>query len=142
MSLFTCQWCGDGFKGSTHGNAKNLYCSENCRKRRHENACRASCPDCGAPMRAGSGYPKGAPKRCRSCNDLIGRTQVDERAQKFEKWWAEGLSLKEIAKRLNRSIGYVHMEMDRLRSKGYDLPYRYRPGTKNGTKFSELRKVA
>ena len=41
-----------------------------------------------------------------------------------ERWWAEGVELKEIAQRLGRTIGSVGGMMDRWRGLGFDLPYR------------------
>lgn len=111
-------------------------------KRAHENAHRAPCPECGQPMQAGSGY--GGRKdaqhkrdRCFDCFTMMRRTEVDDRARRIEKWWAEGLKMKQIGARLGWTENHVHDEIDRLRGKGYDIPYRYKPGKRNATAHPE-----
>lgn len=53
---------------------------------------------------------------------------VDSRGKQIERWWAEGLTLGEIAERLGWTEKHVGSELHRLREKGYELPYRYRKG--------------
>ena len=93
-------------------------------KREWERRNRASCPECGQPMRAGSRSVSHRPTRCRKCRTLAERTNVDDRAQRIERWWAEGLKLREIGERLGWTEAHVGVEIGRLRAKGYDLRYR------------------
>jgi hypothetical protein len=48
----------------------------------------------------------------------------------------------EIAQRLGWTQGHISYEIDALRAAGYDLPYRYGPGKRNGTKYPEQQVVA
>jgi transposase len=82
------------------------------------------------------GQRRNSRRRGPLCEGCI-KDGIDHRARQIEQWWAEGLKLKEIAERLGWSVGHVSMEMDRLRAKGYALPYRRRTGSKNATKFPE-----
>jgi transposase len=52
--------------------------------------------------------------------------RVAERAHQIERWWAEGVSRKEIAARLGWTDNHVSVEFARLRADGFDLPYRYK----------------
>jgi hypothetical protein len=126
--MFTCVRCGKQFVGSTHGNAKNEYCSGNCRKRACEDRHRASCVDCGERLHAGSAWPSDdrLNRRCRECH--LEKLYLDHRWRDklIEEWWNEGLSMPEICDRLGWSVGHFAMEMNRLREAGYNLPYRYR----------------
>lgn len=85
---------------------------------------RSPCPECGKPMGVGSAR-KGV-DRCWDCYLAAERRRVDERARLIVAWWHDGLSLKEIARRLDWSVNHLGEELDRLRGRGYDLPYRYR----------------
>lgn len=79
---------------------------------------RAECPSCGGEMDRGTGRKGGICATCRA-------DEVDRRARQIERWWAEGLTLNEIADALGWSAGHVKHEFHLLREKGYDLPYRY-----------------
>jgi excisionase family DNA binding protein len=78
---------------------------------------RAECPSCGGEMNRGTGRKGGI---CEACH----ADEVDRRALNIERWWAEGLTLNEIADALGWSAGHVKNEFHHLREKGYDLPYR------------------
>jgi transposase len=80
---------------------------------------RAECPSCGGEMDRETGRGGGICAGCRA-------DEVDRRAAKIERWWADGLTLKEIAQQLDWSEGHISNELHRLREKGYDLPYRHR----------------
>lgn len=57
---------------------------------------------------------------CLACRE----EEVHRRAEMLERWWAEGLTLKEIASKLGLTVNHVGSELNRLRKKGYNLPYR------------------
>lgn len=78
---------------------------------------RGECSQCGGEM--DRYYDGGVCSSCRFDNR-------DRRARKIERWWAEGLSIREIADRLAWSEGSLSREMGHLRRMDYDLPYRYR----------------
>jgi transposase len=84
------------------------------------------CPRCGAKM-----SPKSS--LCEGCRV----DEIDRRARQIEAWWGDGLKFREIADRLGWTVGHLSVEMDRLRSKGYHLPYRYKLGRRAGAKFPE-----
>jgi transposase len=105
-------------------------------KRAHEKQSRAMCA-CGNPMGQGSGYPGYRYNQCDECRVLEERERVDERAQRIVAWWAEGETLKQIASRLGWTVGHLSQEFDRLRGRGYELPYRRKSGTKNATAYPE-----
>lgn len=122
-----CATCGEPFEPE-HG--KELTCSPECwrvaedaRKRAwdraHPKAHKTECPQCGGEMERATARRSGI---CQACHE----DEVDRRARQIERWWAEGLLLKEIASRLGWSLGHIAQEFDRLRAKGYNLPHRYR----------------
>lgn len=111
-------------------------------KRANENTHRARCVDCGSPRAAGTGYGDGHPGCCAECRDRRRREAHELRDKRIERWWNDGLAMREIAERLGWTLNHLRVEMDRLRRRGYDLPYRYRTGKRNATKFSHLRKAA
>lgn len=116
--------------------ARRSNAKRNAAKRSHEQKTRAVCA-CGNPMGVGSGYPGRQVARCQECRHLAEHEAVDERAQRIVGWWAEGETMKQIASRLDWSIGHLSMDMDRLRARGYDLPYRCKPGKRKATAFPE-----
>lgn len=58
----------------------------------------------------------------RCCSQRIAR----ERADRIVAHWASGATLKQIAATEGMTKNWVGVEINRLRSEGYDLPYRYR----------------
>lgn len=128
---YTCGHCGEEFRGSTHGNAQNKFCSENCRKRFWENTkYRHKCA-CGTVI-----YKRY--DRCDECYRQAVAESHRERDEQIVAWWTEGLSMREICLRLGWTKGHLGQEIDRLRSRGFDLPYRYA----RGKKFPRCQKVA
>jgi hypothetical protein len=95
------------------------------RDRRYSEENRATCPECGHIYGRGSGRSDGSPKAgvlfscCPGC--------TEKRRRQVVEWWAEGVSLREIGKRLGWTRGHVAVEIDRMRELGYALPYRYKP---------------
>lgn len=106
---------------------------ENANKRELKN--RGQCQDCGGPMGIGVAH-NGTCSHCRP-KGISESTAVQGRL--VEKWWNEGLSMREICSRLGKSKGWLGGMMDCWRENGFDLPYRY-AGPKNGHKFHRLRK--
>lgn len=88
------------------------------------------CARCGGEMDRGCNSAI-----CMSCR----KAEVHARAELIVNWWAEGYKQGQIAKLLGWSRGHLSAEMDRLRAKGYHLPYRRRTGKKNATKFPEQK---
>ena len=96
---------------------------ENARRRAAKQAWarahyRGICERCGDPTGKRHRH-----RLCWSC-DLERRAEpVHARAERIVAWWAEGLSLIQIAARLGWSVGHLGGEIHRLRAKGYNLPY-------------------
>lgn len=109
-------------------------------KREHENGRRAPCPSCGGLMQAGSAVPSHRPSLCRSCYSAIEAERIAERDREIEALWAAGASMNQIADLFGWSPEYVSVEIDRARSRGADLPYRYRTGKRNAVKFPHLQR--
>jgi ribosomal protein S27E len=86
---------------------------------------RVVCSDCGREAGTYSKY-KGV-LRCQECENARRRRKRARRAHRIETWWAEGLTLREIAERLGTSKNAVGVTIHGLRAEGFDLPYR-RPG--------------
>jgi hypothetical protein len=110
--------------------ARNAY-----KRQWEKEAPRGNCEDCGDEL--GIDSARRGHRTCRTCYELRRAEVVDERARRIVEWWAEGLTLKEIATKLGWTLGHIAQEFDRLREKGYDLPYRYRTGVRNATKFPD-----
>ncbi len=117
--MFTCGYCGEDFEGSTHPNAKNKYCSENCRKRKWEatHPHQHKCACCG-------GQVSRQARQCWDCT-LDGRD-----ADRIKRWeaitelWNAGVPMKEMVKdpRVTRStVSALGVEMDRMNKAGWDL---------------------
>jgi transposase len=96
---------------------------------------RRNCPSCGNPM--GVWSARNGATRCHPCYSAERLARTAERGHQIEGWWAEGLTQKQIAERLGWTVGHLCMEFHRLRSKGFDLPYRYTEGKRAGHKFPE-----
>lgn len=103
------RWCDD--------DARLRY---NARKRERHRRDAVPCPDCGGPM---SAHNKS--KLCALCERRHRSEALMERNWQIVAWWGEGLTIPQIAKRLGWTNGHVRVEMAKLRSKGYSLPYRY-----------------
>lgn len=91
-------------------------------RKRHNAHCRrwyydskVPCPRCGQPMTQGA-------RLCRACRS----DDADRKARQVEQWWAEGLTISEIAERLGTTVSTVRVSMNHWRRLGYDLPYRRR----------------
>jgi transposase len=70
---------------------------------------------------------------CRGCRS----EDAEQRRRQIEAWWAEGLAMPGIADRLGVTVGCLARDIDELRAKGYNLPYRYKSGKRKGSKFPE-----
>jgi hypothetical protein len=119
----TCPICDWRFT-PTHG--KQKYCSaecahaaENARKRKHENAERRPCPNCGQPMGKGSRYPsKGHWTKCEACRQDAGY----HRAVQFISMREKGLTNIEIERRLGLSYNTVAVTLNRASRYGLTVP--------------------
>lgn len=107
------------------------------REREREQALqkRAHCSTCGSPL--GVWSSRRGSTRCYPCYSAEELARTAERGHHIEGWWAEGLTLKEIADRLDWTVNHLFQEVHRLRAKGFDLPYRYTEGKRAGSKFSQ-----
>jgi hypothetical protein len=94
---------------------------------------RVKCSQCGQLCGAGSAKPSKTPAICASCI----HDEYDRKARCVERLWNEGKTYPEIASEMGWSKGHLAREMDRYREDGYDLPYRYKTGKRNATKFPE-----
>lgn len=79
---------------------------------------RAVCTSCGALR--GIDSAEDPPGRCMACVER----EFRELGNTVVKLWAEGLKIREIAERIGRSSDSMSPLMDKLRRRGYDLPYR------------------
>jgi len=121
MAICQGKDCNRVLEPSTRRERK--YCSERCRKTQYS----TPCEDCGAPTNGSNGRGPKAPTRCRSCDVRRNRAAGAEHKATVERLWAEGLSAKEIAKRLGWLGKNPGAQLSTLRSRGYDLPHRYSP---------------
>jgi transposase len=82
---------------------------------------RYTCPKCGHVGPLGSAHADGTPiydgSSCRGCKDI--------RREEIVRRWAEGWTTKAIAESLGITLGFMKVEMVRMREEGYDLPYRH-----------------
>ena len=97
-------------------------------KRASEDRHRSLCIRCGEPCGSGSGWGKYARKdiRCVTCHDQHRRDLRDLWWLKIEALWHEGLGSREIARRLGMTVGFLRVSVARMRSEGWDLPYRHK----------------
>ena len=94
-------------------------------KRQWENAQRALCPGCGEPMGAGSAMPSRQDRElCRKCCFQAKEEAREGRDQLIALLWNRGLTLAEIADRLDSTTNSIGVAVNRLRDEGYELPYR------------------
>lgn len=100
-------------------------------QRAYERAKRAK-RACGALLGPGSAYPSHARTRCAACHRAEEAERVAVRGHKIERFWAQGLSLREIADEFVWMVNHLTVEMHGLRAKGFDLPYRYTTGLRAG----------
>ena len=110
-----------GVPGSTLNEWLNAEVAARSRQRG-----KVSCPQCGGEMSERSTL-------CEECR----HDQADALAREVEKWWAEGATFPEIQERLGWAKGTLSGALDRWREQGYSFPYRYKPGRRNATKYSE-----
>lgn len=86
---------------------------------------RPACPSCGGPR--GIGSRRKSPGLCRKCRIEKESERVLQRAGWIVVWWAQGLTVAEIAREIGWSPGHTAQEIHRLRGEGFDLPYRQPP---------------
>lgn len=99
------------------------WCSDRCRRQASFDRHHAPCVDCGGPLKQ-TGQPI---RRCARCELERRRKISDETAQRVAAMWRGGMTGTQIAERLGWSKGYVRVALNRLRERGYDLPYRVSP---------------
>lgn len=105
------------------------------RKRRWEKAHRLPCPNCGAPMAAGTMKADGSPAQrvkrngrvrlCRECRRAEQRGGRSARRAEIQRLWDSGLMIREIAEELDTTSNTIGVEMARMRKDGWKLEYRY-----------------
>lgn len=101
------------------------WCSENCRKRAHENEIVGACKDCGRGMPRRWVYDER--QRCRECYLASSERRMEARAQIIADMWQDGLLIREIADAMGWEMSHMQVEFDRIRRRYPDLlPYRYR----------------
>lgn len=84
---------------------------------------RGECEVCEGPMGVGSR----SDGICRSCRLAARNCKWAE----IQSLWNEGYSIRDICRELGGvSVGYLGGEMCRMRSEGWDLPYRYNIGNR------------
>lgn len=107
-------------------------------KREWEDRNRASCEDCGGPLAMGSSNPShmGPSGKCSKCWRLSEAERIDSCSRRIEAWWHQGLTLREIAERLGKKPEAMSVEINRLRKRGYRLPYR-RMNKKRAMRFPD-----
>jgi hypothetical protein len=123
MTERVCQTCGSWLPNPK---GRRRFCSERCRKASYG----GTCVDCGALTSGNNGREK-APRRCQECDNRFHseRQQAHYRAKndKLAALYLSGMPLTSIAAEMGwAGAGSVAVQVNRLRSYGYDLPYRYR----------------
>jgi hypothetical protein len=113
-------WCMD----RPISTVQSAVTGENARRRAAKQAWerehyKGTCERCG-----GLTGKRNRGRLCWSCDVERRAEPVHARAEQIVAWWAEGLSLIEIAGLLGWSKGHLGHEIHQLRAKGYDLPYR------------------
>lgn len=91
---------------------------------------RGVCVSCGEPTGIGAERKAaqfGFPGRCAVCRIAEENERVAERGHQIEALWAEGLTIAQVAERIGMSQEVAWVEIERLREKGFDLPYRRTP---------------
>lgn len=73
------------------------------------------CESCGRPCGKTS-------KRCRRCF----HEACEVKRERIVKLWATGLTMGEIAREIGTTKGSVSVQINTMRAKGYDLPYRHK----------------
>lgn len=135
MRSGTCERCGGGFVDRSPGQRKR-FCSDNCRKRLCEDVHRASCIDCGETLSQGSSWASKGYERCVPCRKTFEHERFMRQAREVEQWWADGMTLAEIGRRLGWASAQVNggcsvgAFIAKARSHGLSLPYRYPAVTK------------
>jgi DNA-binding CsgD family transcriptional regulator len=102
-----------------------------------------SCATCGAPTSYTTGGPsrhcrKHAPNRAAAIN----AARAAARYERIAALWREGASLKEIAAALDSTPQSIAVTVNRLRSRGWDLPYRRPAETRRRIRAATRRAVA
>lgn len=80
------------------------------------------CPLCGEATGSFL-WSSDAPEACETCR----RTAIEERWRQIEAWWADGLTMRQIAEELDWTMNHVRAEFGRMRNAGRDLPNRRTP---------------
>lgn len=111
-----CEWCDADFVDRSRAQARR-FCSDNCRKRAHDDAHRERgvCTDCGGPR--GQWVERGE-GRCGDCADR----EVERKRGLIVAGYREGLTSYEIAERTGIPIQSVKSEAHRLRKAGVHVP--------------------
>lgn len=100
---------------------------------------RGTCP-CGAVMCVGAarkGYVL-----CRDCHDevvAVGQAMRDERIAEL---WAQGRTLREIASELDSTPSSIGVALCRMRTNGWDLPYRHNRSPEGLERAQNARRAA
>lgn len=107
-----CAECGES-------HFKQKFCSRECARRasNRKQSQGDTCPNCG-----GNKSPRSV--LCSECRHQQTDAEREERWSTIERLWAEGLSLKEVAARMNTTANSMGGEFVRMRAAGRDLPKR------------------
>jgi hypothetical protein len=86
------------------------------------------CAKCGGPKWARPGSAgKPVTDLCSGCEIQARRERREERRSLIASCWAAGMTLREIAARLDSTVKSVGTDVSTMRRDGWDLPYRYTP---------------
>jgi IS30 family transposase len=107
--------------------------SDGSRLRARKASYRGTCEDCGGPTSGTSSGVAREPRWCKTCaqphRQAAARERhaalLAERNHQIETWWNAGLTSAEIAARIGWSKSHVDVELQRLRARGFHIPYRY-----------------
>jgi hypothetical protein len=87
-------------------------------KRRWDSDNKRPCPECGDRSIWRNR------DRCRVCWLDAKRARRDELRSRIAEMWTDGVSVRDIAERLDATVGAINVELTRMRADGWDVPPR------------------
>ncbi len=124
----TCHGCGVPLPPNRAPGRARKWCSDPCRKRA---LYAGTCESCGGPTDGSQGRVA-APKRCVVCTPRAAAARAgwtairDAHYHEVQRLWRAGLTMREIAARMDTTKPTVGTWLYRMRRDGWDVPYRYR----------------